>query len=317
MRRPRMQGRPPHTVTSVVIRSILLDISSFRQQHAGWPRLPPAARCARSGSAPCAPGGGNRSTPLVYDGVLSCRTTSAGTRSTRARRSGLHRRPHRQPRVVRKRLAVKRAAGAGRWSRSRVSRRWSTLPKAISTARRRSSMRRRSVRISALSAEWSALTVAIAVRRSSMRVLKPANCAESSPPRETFAATMVPMMAFGVGTHGLCAVFPTITSFGAAAKCNHVRRVAPSAPERADVHRYLDGEWSCETVTAGALDPWPRSGSSEVEVGRLGKRDFVATIASLSGPAAEPPEYRGPWPAPSRLGSEAARWSPSASSARR
>ena len=40
MRRPRMQGRPPHTVTSVVIRSILLDISSFRQQHAGWPRLP-------------------------------------------------------------------------------------------------------------------------------------------------------------------------------------------------------------------------------------------------------------------------------------
>ncbi len=122
---------------------------------------------------------------------------------------------------------------------------------------------------------------------------------------------------FGVGTHGLCAVFPTITSFGAAAKCNHVRRVAPSAPERADVHRYLDGEWSCETVTAGALDPWPRSGSSEVEVGRLGKRDFVATIASLSGPAAEPPEYRGPWPAPSRLGSEAARWSPSASSARR
>ena len=122
---------------------------------------------------------------------------------------------------------------------------------------------------------------------------------------------------FGVGTHGLCAVFPTITSFGAAAKCKHVRRVAPSAPERADVHRYLDGEWSCETVTAGALDPWPRSGSSEVEVGRLGKRDFVATIASLSGPAAEPPEYRGPWPAPSRLGSEAARWSPSASSARR
>ncbi len=50
------------------------------------------------------------------------------------------------------------------------------------------------------------------------------------------------------------------------------------------VHRYLDGEWSRETVAAGALDPWPQSGSSEVEVGRLGERDFVATIEPWHGP---------------------------------
>ena len=50
------------------------------------------------------------------------------------------------------------------------------------------------------------------------------------------------------------------------------------------VHRYLDGEWSRETVAAGALDPWPGSGSSEVEVGRLGERDFVATIEPWHGP---------------------------------
>ena len=115
-----MQGRPPHTVTSVVIRSISLNISSFRQQHvsiiahrAGYSPLDQLDRASVGDlrlvwfRALCA-GGRQQVTPLVYDGVLSCRTTSAGTRSTRARRSGLHRRPHRQPRVVRKRLAVKR-----------------------------------------------------------------------------------------------------------------------------------------------------------------------------------------------------------------
>ena len=50
------------------------------------------------------------------------------------------------------------------------------------------------------------------------------------------------------------------------------------------VHRYLDGEWSRETVVAGDPAPWPASGASEVEVGRLGERDFVATIEPWHGP---------------------------------
>ena len=50
------------------------------------------------------------------------------------------------------------------------------------------------------------------------------------------------------------------------------------------VHRYLDGEWSRETVAAGDPAPWPGSGASEVEVGRLGERGFVATIEPWHGP---------------------------------
>ena len=47
-------------------------------------------------------------------------------------------------------------SGVGRCSRSRVARRWSTLPKAISTARRRSSSPRMSLRISRMSLRSSA-----------------------------------------------------------------------------------------------------------------------------------------------------------------
>ena len=50
------------------------------------------------------------------------------------------------------------------------------------------------------------------------------------------------------------------------------------------LHRHLDGEWSRETVVAGDPAPWPRSGASEVAVGRLGDRDFVATIEPWHGP---------------------------------
>ena len=50
------------------------------------------------------------------------------------------------------------------------------------------------------------------------------------------------------------------------------------------VHRYLDGEWSRDTVAVGAPAAWPASGASEVEVGRLGERDFVATIEPWHGP---------------------------------
>ena len=47
-------------------------------------------------------------------------------------------------------------SGVGRCSRSRVARRWSTLPKAISTARRRASSPRMSLRISRMSLRSSA-----------------------------------------------------------------------------------------------------------------------------------------------------------------
>ena len=50
------------------------------------------------------------------------------------------------------------------------------------------------------------------------------------------------------------------------------------------VHRYLDGEWGRETVADGDPSPWPASGASEVEVGRLDERDFVATIEPWHGP---------------------------------
>lgn len=49
-------------------------------------------------------------------------------------------------------------------------------------------------------------------------------------------------------------------------------------------HRYLDGAWIRETLAAGDPAPWPASGASEVEVGRLGERDFLATIEPWHGP---------------------------------
>ena len=65
------------------------------------------------------------------------------------------------------------------------------------------------------------------------------------------------------------------------------------------VHRYLDGEWSRETVVVGDPAPWPASGASEVEVGRLGEQDFVATIEPWHGPQVvvyrEDPEDAGAW----------------------
>ena len=49
------------------------------------------------------------------------------------------------------------------------------------------------------------------------------------------------------------------------------------------VHRFADGAWSRERVAAGDPEPWPASGASEVETGRLGERDFVATIEPWHG----------------------------------
>ena len=49
------------------------------------------------------------------------------------------------------------------------------------------------------------------------------------------------------------------------------------------VHRFVAGAWSRERVAAGDPAPWPESGASEVETGRLGERDFVTTIEPWHG----------------------------------
>lgn len=49
------------------------------------------------------------------------------------------------------------------------------------------------------------------------------------------------------------------------------------------VHRFIDGEWVRTRLTGGDPAEWPRSGSSEVEVGHLGDRAFIATIEPWHG----------------------------------
>ncbi len=49
------------------------------------------------------------------------------------------------------------------------------------------------------------------------------------------------------------------------------------------VHRFIDGQWHRSLITAGDPADWPQSGSSEVEVGQLGNRTFVATIEPWHG----------------------------------
>ena len=48
-------------------------------------------------------------------------------------------------------------------------------------------------------------------------------------------------------------------------------------------HRFVDGQWIRTTVTGGDPTDWPLSGSSEVDLGRLGGRTFVATIEPWHG----------------------------------
>ncbi len=44
------------------------------------------------------------------------------------------------------------------------------------------------------------------------------------------------------------------------------------------LHRFIDNERIGSTLAAGDPAPWPRSGASEVETGRLADTAFVATI---------------------------------------
>ena len=49
------------------------------------------------------------------------------------------------------------------------------------------------------------------------------------------------------------------------------------------LHRFIDGEWIGSRVADGDPAPWPRSGASEVELGRLGDGAFVTTIEPWHG----------------------------------
>ena len=49
------------------------------------------------------------------------------------------------------------------------------------------------------------------------------------------------------------------------------------------LHRYIDGEWIGSTIAGGDPAPWPGSGASEVETGRLGESTFVTTIEPWHG----------------------------------
>jgi len=49
------------------------------------------------------------------------------------------------------------------------------------------------------------------------------------------------------------------------------------------VHQFIDGEWIRGRLAGGDSSPWPQSGSSEVEVGRLGAGHFITTIEPWHG----------------------------------
>ena len=49
------------------------------------------------------------------------------------------------------------------------------------------------------------------------------------------------------------------------------------------IHRFIDGQWRRSLITNGDPAAWPESGSSEVEVGRLGRGAFVTTIEPWHG----------------------------------
>ena len=50
------------------------------------------------------------------------------------------------------------------------------------------------------------------------------------------------------------------------------------------VHRHIDGEWIPELLLPGDPAPWPRSGASDVDTGRVGDRTFITTIEPWHGP---------------------------------
>ena len=49
------------------------------------------------------------------------------------------------------------------------------------------------------------------------------------------------------------------------------------------VHQFIDGEWVRGRLAGGDPASWPRSGSSEIDIGRLGDRTFLTTIEPWHG----------------------------------
>jgi len=49
------------------------------------------------------------------------------------------------------------------------------------------------------------------------------------------------------------------------------------------VRQLKDGKWERTKLAAGSPDPWPKSGASDVAVGKLGKERFLATIEPWHG----------------------------------
>ena len=49
------------------------------------------------------------------------------------------------------------------------------------------------------------------------------------------------------------------------------------------IRQLKDGKWERTKLAAGSPDPWPKSGASDVAVGKLGKERFLATIEPWHG----------------------------------
>jgi hypothetical protein len=50
-----------------------------------------------------------------------------------------------------------------------------------------------------------------------------------------------------------------------------------------DLYRYAKGKWTRTEISKGNPDPWPKSGTSDLAVGHLGKQRFLATIEPWHG----------------------------------
>jgi FG-GAP-like repeat/Aldos-2-ulose dehydratase, beta-propeller domain/FG-GAP repeat len=48
-------------------------------------------------------------------------------------------------------------------------------------------------------------------------------------------------------------------------------------------HRFANGKWTQTEITTGDPQPWPKSGASDVTLGRLGAQKFLATIEPWHG----------------------------------
>ena len=49
------------------------------------------------------------------------------------------------------------------------------------------------------------------------------------------------------------------------------------------LHRFASGQWTQTELTKGDPDPWPKSGTSDVALGKLGAQRFLATIEPWHG----------------------------------